>query len=689
MRARAAAVAIVGVVAFALPGAALGGWQTPVPVVQDPIPTASFLEECYPGPCPPEDWTFGRFRLTGPRTGAGIIQLPHVVVFDDETGEVVPDGVVTPDSNLRFGVRTTLYAIAVKDGVWEQPVALGSPLSGLWSPEEGVPSVDVDADAAGHVMIAYSIGPAMDSSTWARRWDAASGWSAPDRLDRPATRSYENSGVVNLSVAPDGQALVAFEDDVCVPGGSYSQGGFCQSRPIWARHFDGSTWQPAYQVVEWAPPFDVAYDQDGTGLVTFATPVAEAANVAYASVFGTNGRFGAPIGNGGNQNSDHQRLVGGPGGSGLLVFRNLSESPADPYGLMAQRFDGSAWGPRQLLSTAVPTFTDRVGRLDGSATDATLVLPEGGWTGNADVPYAPGERRLTMRRFDGTTWSPAQAIDGGLADPAPPSVNGPDDLALGHGLVAFTAGKLSGDRSLDQQRVYAVDLSGPAPGEPTPIDNGGGGAVHVVAADRDPVSGSALVLFTQFGPDGNSRLYAAENLPAEPQIPRPPRFGKVLCGDATSVRAGCMLETTDPVLATVAVPKITPAARLALTGTVATQVARPPGTTLPTAPRATASATVTKRVQVAIQRRAGRTCTWWSAARARFVERACHKPLWVTVTPRGSSWRYKTPKRIPQGKVTVWARGLAGTGAAARFRPITRQQVFKLGRSKRTAVRRP
>jgi hypothetical protein len=80
-------------------------------------------------------------------------------------------------------------------------------------------------------------------------------------------------------------------------------------------------------------------------------------------------------------------------------------------------------------------------------------------------------------------------------------------------------------------------------------------------------------------------------------------------------------------------------------------------------------------VQVAIEHRTGHTCSWWSPTRKRFVTRGCRRPLFVAVKASRGRWRLMTG-RLGTGSVTVWVRGVTAAG--------TQEQVFRLGRNKRT-----
>lgn len=278
----------------------------------------------------------------------------------------------------------------------------------------------------------------------------------------------------------------------------------------------------------------------------------------------------------------------------------------------------------------------------------------------------PAQRRVYGASLSSGHWTAPRTIDGGLPNPAPYSLDLTDDIAAAGGTVVFTAGPLTVGEGfeINNQRVYGVTL-GAGASTPVPIDNGPGGEVHVVAADAEP-SGTAAALFTQLGPDGNLRLYGVENL-CGPVFLRPSTFGKTLCTDVRGGVAGCVTAQLDPLRATLAPPSIEPNTSALLSGSLI--IKRPPSPSVAVA----AAKRIGRNVQIALQRTSGRTCSWWSTSRRRFIRGGCHRPQFFTLRVTGSRWKLKTAK-LGAGPVTVWARATSGSRV---------QQVFVTGANKR------
>lgn len=660
-------------------------WQKPVAIRAEPLSVAWFLNDCSEAGCPPSDHVLGRLRMTGPRSAVGAITIPEVAVMESETGAIVTDGRL-PDGEglLQYVIRSRIFGVLLHDGVWTltdlQAFANeNAPWYGL--------DFDVQVDGAGNGVLVYrdvvSTGDHREGHVMVRETDGTT-WGTPIRLDADSTGVSDLGEAPQLSVAPNGDVSVYFEDWVCPD----RPGSYCKTTANWMRQRRGGTWLPAQAVNQDArSPDAMATATGGDGTASFfwsrfAGGSADNPRELAARVVTSGGVLGptvaSPAANG------HPWALGGPGGRALVVASRLNAGDR-LSNLAATTFDGAAFGPVTALSTT-RGWTDFLA-LEGSSDAASLVYAEGGWrlgTGPLDaglLVFDPLRRRVLLRRFSGGAWSAPIPVDGGLAAPAQQSVTGPDDAAAGGGAVIFAAGAPSPDGLRGSDRVYAVDVTGAAPTAPVPIDNGPGGWVHAVAVDRW-ADGNSAAIFTQLGPDGNVRIYGVENRVAPGgAFSRRPVFGRQTCVDAYSQLAGCTTAALDPVRATVAPVAVAADGGLTVRGT-AVQVVRGTaagarvsrGAAAAARTRKLASGTVSVAVQQTTKRRG---CRWWVRSRRRFVAGSCREPVFSIARVRGGRFALELGK-VPAGKVTVWARAKGGRRM--------QQQVLKLGTSRRAVT---
>ena len=679
VRVRRAAV-VLALAALATAAApALATWEKPVVVREQPLETASFLYSCTSEAgqvCPPIDHVMGRFRMTGPRTGVGVVTLPELYVRDSEGAAAPPGAVPSDDNEFIYDVAERLYGVTLRDGRWtlESLDAFGS------LETDGAPALDVDA-AGTATLVYYKHVEGERESRILVRDNVGGVWSAPTRLDGPSV-GEDSGGALRLAVAPNGDASVFFTDWVCPDGAAY-----CQTVPDWTVQRRAGTWLPGRAVLQEARPpgvTDTALAADGSAwfvwsrFVPGSNPDQLQLELVGRSLAG--GALGTPVaGPAGSMRALH--TVPGTPGSALVVYDRFA---TPNRALDAATFDGTQWSPVTGLSTT--RGGDDFFHLEGTAGDADLFYVEGGWppvanlrTGDGDLD--PDGRRIQWRHHGPAGWTPAQPVDGGLAAPAPPSALGPDDVAAGGGTVAFAAGALSAAGGRDQDRVYATTLAPGGPGPTVPIDNGTGGWTHTIAVDRW-AGGSGAALFTQLGADGNVRLYGVEDLQATPPLRRAP-FGRLLCTDERSQLAGCVTEKLDVVRAEATPPKVQRDGALLVSGRALERVGAATGGGARAAASARMRALKSGSVRVAVQRRLRRgRCAWWNASKRRFLQRSCSRPLFAKTRVRKGRFALRLPKLGRQnGSVTVWTRATTTR---------RKQQLFRLGKSKRTVtVRAP
>ncbi len=302
-------------------------------------------------------------------------------------------------------------------GTWGLPRLMMPPRT-YHSPAIHEPQLAMDA--AGHAVLAFEYQEAGKTSIWASRYSAdLRGWESPQQI------SVQNGSTLRataprLVVRPDGEAIVAWHEEIRTPGRSFVH--IATSR--------NTTTSGLWSAPRWSVRLDAPFNSQ-RGLALAATPqaggpltlvwsdppTAPGAEI-WAAVGISDGTFGpaqqisAP---GGNAELDPQVVIDSAGQAQVVWQRQgIAGSAEAQPSLWHARFDGTLWqAPRRIspegersegasLATRMqpgqpgPAITWVSWLANGYRVKAARLLPDAAVTpqliGVSPTPFAAGQR---------------------------------------------------------------------------------------------------------------------------------------------------------------------------------------------------------------------------------------------------------------------------------------------------------